>query len=137
MVRYQLSVRPGVAVQVVDNQDDSIAVWVVMNDVAYEPGLLPSRKNVHHSVSDIRQAVPEIGSVIDSIRAGGVFSLNPLGDAILEKGFDTDSYVLPVLVEAPLGGFIPVGSIRQGMNIVTSKTLLAPILGTIELKWER
>jgi hypothetical protein len=138
LVRYRLQVRPGVAAQVVNNGDDSITIWIVMNDVAYEPATLPAAKtNVHHTASDIKAALPDIAGVIDGIRAGGAFSLNPLGDAVLEKGFDTDLYQLPVMVEAPLGDFIPIDSITQGMNLATSSQMPYPIFGTIELKWER
>jgi hypothetical protein len=137
LTRYHFSVRPGVAVQVVNGGNDSVVVYVVMNDVAYEPPGLPSPKNVHHTASEIKTAQPDIGSVIDGIRAGGAFSLNPYGDAILEKGFDTDSYQLPTVVEPPLGQFFPVESIAQGAGVELTRNQVYPILGTLEVRWER
>jgi hypothetical protein len=141
MVRYWLGVRPGVAVQVVDNGDDSITVWIVMNDVGYVSPPLPPSRDVQHGVGEIRSELPEVGEVIDTIRAGGAFSLNPLGNAILEKGFDTDSYQLATPVEPPLGPFIPVAGLQNGGTaqsmVSTSTALPYPVLGTIELKWER
>lgn len=140
LVRYQLKVRPGVAVQVVDNGDDSITVWIVMNAAAYEPAQLPPPdKNVRHTITEIRQKLPEIANQIDKIRAlGGIFALNPLGDAVLEKGFDTDSYILPPAPDPPqLPAFVPISSITQGTGVTTSTAQLNPITGTIELKWVR
>jgi hypothetical protein len=136
LFRGNLYVRPGVAVEPVNNGDDSITVWVFISDNGYQPARLPPSQNVHHPLSQIRAALPDVGSTIDGILGGGFFSpLNPFGDAVLAKGFDTDSYQMGTFVEAPLGNFSE--NLRQSVVVETSTTSVYPIIGTIELKWER
>lgn len=137
MVRTNLYARPGVAVEVVNNGDDSIGIWVLISDVGYQSPQLPAPHNVHHPLSDIKSALPDIASTINGIQAAGPFTLNALGDAILDKGFDTNAYTFPAFSEAPLGNFSAVTTLPQSAVVTTSTVSIAPIIGTIELKWNK
>jgi hypothetical protein len=134
-IRYWLGTRTGVAVQLVP-YSDSLEVIVALNDASYIPGHLPPPKNVHITLSDIKKARPDISDLIAEIETVGAFSLNPFGDLVLEKGFDTDFYQLGVFVEPPLGNFVNIQNTVRA-NIVVDNDQVYPLIGTIELKWNR
>ena len=139
LIRYFLSTRTGVAVQLVP-LGDSIQVWTVMNDASYPPYQLPRSVTVNHPLSEIQQLQPEVGGAVEKIRAGSIFSPNAVGNLVLNKGFDTDAYPVAVSVEPPLGTFVQVASLSSlsTQKIQTRDDVSPwPIFGTIELKWER
>ena len=141
MVRYNFVKRSDVWL-FIGAGNDEVMVTAVFNASTYPPAPLPTSQSAVHSLSEIRASLPEVGETIDGILAGGALSVNPLGDVILQKGFETDEYVLPAYVDAPLGtwslAFPPPSDAAQSPSRIerTDNGQPYPLRGTIEVKWE-
>jgi hypothetical protein len=133
---FHFTVRTGVAVQVVQNSNDSVKVLIVMNSVSYKPAKLPRKRDWRVTFDQLTQMEPAAASAIKKFKhyeqwthLGGILG-NP-------KDILTDRYEAPGAVSPHDREQIraPVNALSGGRHFSIDDNQPFPIYGFLSLQW--
>ena len=138
VTRFHFTTRTGVAVQVTQENKDSVRVYVVINGDAYKPARLPVRHDQNITFDQIKKWAPELKKKIDLLLIGVDILRFPVG-FIISKGILTDLYDAPVAAsihdgEINVSPVDTVGSIQKQFSVDDDQPF--PIYGWLSLEWQ-
>jgi hypothetical protein len=141
VVSFHFTIRSGCTVEVAPNDSSSVKVYIVLNSAGYTPPNLPTRNDIHYSLSELNSSFGPSGFTEILEGTGGLLNavVDPTGALTLSKGLVTDKYdSLPAIdfrkataVNAAIN--VPGSAIPPGKGITVDNTQPFPITGWIEV----
>ncbi len=132
-VSFQFTARSGCNVQVKSTAEDTVDVFVSLDDAEYTPPPLPNRKERTYDGGELDKLSSGSGTAID------VIDISQVANVLFEKGIKTDEYdKLSEFNILDSGNAVKnelADNIPAGLGMTLDNTQPYPIFGWLEAKW--